>query len=204
MRKTEIPWKEEREREIQVARGEIPRTERQMSGLVERKVKAKSLEKWKRGIENKQSLRWYKKDKPGPEKWYDGSWGSQLLFKARSNSLEIGERLNRWRGENARCSKCEGGGEERVESLEHIVRECPWYNEERRELERRIIERIGAQEWNNIKEEEEDMEFVLGFLEGRGEVEEEMKTFLKRMWKKRKEEGRYVREEIRDHAYGHV
>lgn len=60
-----------------------------------------------------------------------------------------------------------------MESLEHIVRECPWYNEERRELERRIIERIGAQEWNNIKEEEEDMEFVLGSLEGRGDVTEE-------------------------------
>ena len=61
----------------------------------------------------------------------------------------------------------------RVESLELIVKECPWYNVERRELERRIIERIGVREWDSIKEEEEDMEFVLGSLEGRGDVTEE-------------------------------
>ena len=86
-------------------------------------------------------------------------------------------------------------GQERVESLE----DC----EESRALERKITEKTGAQKWNDIKEGDEEMEFILGFKERSEMALEETKGFLKEMWKERKVEGRYIREEGRDHEYGH-
>ena len=50
-------------------------------------------------MERKNSLRWYKiKEKPKRENMYDGSWESRLLFKARTDSLEINEKRRRWGG----------------------------------------------------------------------------------------------------------
>ena len=44
-------------------------------------------------MEKKNSLRWYKvKEKPRKENIYDGSWESTLLFKARTDSLEVNEK----------------------------------------------------------------------------------------------------------------
>ena len=83
------------------------------------------------------------------------------------------------------------------------MKERPWYNEESRALERKITEKTGAQKWNDIKEEDEDMEFILGFKERSEMALEETKGFLKEMWKERKVEGRYIREEGRDHEFGH-
>ena len=41
-------------------------------------------------MEKKRSLRWYKnKEKPNNEEIYNGSWGSTLLYKARTDSLEV-------------------------------------------------------------------------------------------------------------------
>ena len=81
------------------------------------------MEKWRRGTEYK-SLKWYKKEKPGPEKWYDGSWGSQATIQrleATPRRFDK-ETLHSWRGEITRCSKCGNMGQERVESLEDCER----------------------------------------------------------------------------------
>ena len=62
-------------------------------------------------MEKKNSLRWYKvKEKPRKENIYDGSWGSTLLFKARTDSLELNEKKRKWGGVNDKCEKCEDGG----------------------------------------------------------------------------------------------
>ena len=48
-------------------------------------------------MKEKTSLEIYKnKDKPKKENFYNGSWESSLLFKARTKSLEINERIKRW------------------------------------------------------------------------------------------------------------
>ena len=149
-------------------------------------------------------MKWYKKEKPEREKWYDGSWKSRLLFKARSNSLEVNERRNRWLGEQQYCLKCSRRGDEVTETLEHLIKECPWYEDERREYERSVIERIGDQEWERIREGEEDMEYILGFKPEERGIVEDTKKYLGKLWAKRKEEGRINEEEEQrvDHNYG--
>ena len=129
---------------------------------------------------------------------------SKLLFKARSNSLKTNERRHRWRGERNVCGKCERRGEGVVESLEHLIKVCPWYREERDKLERSIVQRVGVQTWENIKGGDNDMEFILGINKEEGDVTEETKIFLGEMWKKRKGEGRYDEEEQEDHNYSLV
>ena len=55
------------------------------------------LEKWKRNIENKSTLGWYKgKEKPRMELAYDGSKREELFFKARTGSLELNVRTHSW------------------------------------------------------------------------------------------------------------
>ena len=45
-------------------------------------------------MEKKKSLRWYKnKENPKNEKIYNGSWESTLLFKARTDSLEVNQKI---------------------------------------------------------------------------------------------------------------
>ena len=88
-------------------------------------------------MENKGTLRYFKeKLKLERETFYDGSWEGKLLFKARSDSLELNGRIGDWRGIPTNCTKC---GEER-ETLEHLLLECEWYEEERIYLENKIKE----------------------------------------------------------------
>ena len=52
--------------------------------VVKQNVREYGLQQWKKGMINKKTLVWYKrKECPKYERWYDGSWGSELLFKAR-------------------------------------------------------------------------------------------------------------------------
>lgn len=44
-------------------------------------------------METKSTLRWYRnKKRIGKEEWSTGDWGSKLLFKARSVTLEVNGR----------------------------------------------------------------------------------------------------------------
>ena len=148
---------------IQRIQGEV-RAEKVIIKEIEKKLRKEGLNKWKEKIRGKPSLRIYvNKDMPRREIFYDGSWESRLLFKARSNSLEIGERKNRWTGADKDCQACRQLGERVEETLEYIIIECPRYEEERGELMERIIEKIGGGEWNEIMNGEEELKFILGF-----------------------------------------
>ena len=60
---------------------------------IDRNVKQKAVLMWEEAMEDKPTLRWYKnKTKPGREVVYDGSWGGELFFRARTDSLEINGR----------------------------------------------------------------------------------------------------------------
>ena len=48
-------------------------------------------------INGKVTLEWYaNRECPNYVRYYDGSVGSQLLFKARTQSLEVNARTYRW------------------------------------------------------------------------------------------------------------
>ena len=152
----------------------------------------------------KRSLKWYKKAKPKGEQWYDGSWESKILYKARTNTLEVQERKNRWRGEGAECHKCAEEGEQNIESLEHIIKECPGYIDIRQRWEEDIIRDMGQEHWDRIKQEGEDMETILGFKEEEGISINATKKHLVEIWKRRQITGD-IRREIdnqEEHNYG--
>ena len=60
------------------------------------KVQENGKQKWKEGMERKSTLKWYmRKEDPEAITWHKGDSGSKLLFKARTNTLEVNSR-NRW------------------------------------------------------------------------------------------------------------
>ena len=83
-----------------------------------------------------------RKQKPGRIEWHVGDWGSKLLFKARTGTLDLNGR-NRNVQEQS-CSLCVGV----KETVEHMMVECSRYEEERRIMIAEITEIIGEEEWN--------------------------------------------------------
>ena len=65
---------------------------------INKKTRQYGLNKWKEEMRNKTTLQNYgeMKETPRKELFYDGSYGSSLLFKARTNSLEVNRRTWRW------------------------------------------------------------------------------------------------------------
>ena len=131
------------------------------------------------------SLEWYRnKDRPSKEKFYDGGVGSGLLFKARTGSLETNRRTWRWNGGGRSCNQCVVGENPVDESVEHILIECDRYEEERRELDTFMGNKIGVTRWEEEKQSENrGIDYVLGFRElknMRG-----TKKFLEGAWRKR-------------------
>ena len=61
------------------------------------------------------------------KKIYNGSWKSTLLFKARTDSLEVNEKRKKWGAGKDTCEKCEIKRERNIETLEHVFIECPEY-----------------------------------------------------------------------------
>ncbi len=57
---------------------------------VKKKVERNGVDRWQEGMSGKSSLKWYaRKQKPEGVAWHVGDWGSKLLFKARSGTLEV-------------------------------------------------------------------------------------------------------------------
>ena len=98
--------------------------------IIDKRVSRYGLNKWKRGMNEKVTLEWYaSKECPKYEKYYDGSVGSQLLFKVRTQSLELNARTYRWNeGGVKRCMMCDLGEDETVM---HVVVECDKYDGQR-------------------------------------------------------------------------
>ena len=75
--------------------------------LINNEVGEFGLKKWKIGMKNKSSLKLYSlKEKP-KKMFYNEDWGSSLLFKARSNLLEVNDRTFRIReSREENCKVC--------------------------------------------------------------------------------------------------
>ena len=150
-------------------------------------VKIKGLQIWRQGIQTKTTLKYYKtKEKPAYEAFYDGSWESSLLFKARSGALETRDRTNRWREDNWWCEWCLRENVRARETIEHLLVECGNYTQARRELEHIFQEEYGVQEWEVRKQgEDQGINTVLGFQDPTPNTIQATKLFLRQIWKNR-------------------
>ena len=103
----------------------------------------------------------------GNGRCYDNRFESVLLFRARSNTLQLGDR-NRFSGGEVRCELCRLERED----LGHFILRCPEMLGVRR---RDLLEEIGG-------EEEREQLGKLLFMESRIE---EVKKMLGDMWRLR-------------------
>ena len=132
-------------------------------------------------------MKWYKKkEKPGKMRIYDGSWAATLLFKARTNSLEVNERKKRWGGIKETCEGCERRGNREIETLEHMMVECETYEKERKMLEKEMEGVMGKEEWERVKRTEgRGMVEVLSIEREDQRILEKTKGFLAKVWGRR-------------------
>ena len=131
---------------------------------IDKLISGAGLDKWKSSANNKQTLRYYKyKEKPGKEKFYNGSWKSKALFRARTDSLDINARK---RGQSAdqHCNKCINTTNA-LESLEHVLLECDQYEAPRDIWINRVRGILGDEAWGELRDGDSDecMKVLLGF-----------------------------------------
>ncbi len=82
------------------------------------------------------------------------------------------------------------GGEREEETVEHLVTECEAYNTEREKLEKEMMELIGIDAWEKIRNKEDRgiawlLDLDITDEEKSREKMHVMKKFLKKIWKKR-------------------
>ena len=164
------------------------------------------LRKWKKGMEDKCTMEWYRvKEVPKYEPFYDGSYGSELLFKVRSQSLEVNGRTYRWNVDGSKeckvCGNCE------VESVYHMFVECEGYERERQVLIQVVRAEIGGSifdDWHD--NDREGMCVLLGISDvPNGQLIEAVKEFLERVWNIRKlSDHTRLNVLVNDHQYGRV
>ena len=155
-------------------------------GEVDRAVMSVGLSKWKNDMERKTTLEWYREKKvPGYERWYDGSLGGDLLFRARAQCMDVNARNYRWSESRSKvCEMCEMGEDETVV---HVVLECEKYDRERMNMMRVVLTEMGC-EMNEVVEKSgrEWMVLLLGLCQETNErMIEAVKEFLERMWSTR-------------------
>ena len=141
-------------------------------GQIKRKIKNYDSGLWYEDMQRKRSLSIYKKFKKEikDERIYDNTIGSELLFRARSNTLALNID-KRHRGEETRCELCERGEED----LQHFMLECMTLEENR-------DQEIMIKHWSPDKEE------MIGNIIFDKEEIGKVKKMLVKMWHKRKTE----------------
>lgn len=143
------------------------------------------LDKWREKMDNKVTLKYFKeKIAPRKEIYYDGSYASELLFKARSLSLEVNNRTYRFsETKNKECLACLSGIDETVE---HVVCECPAYGGERNNFKNNIIESVGSSTWSRECGDDEGMFKLMVGISGKATKHsvECTKIFLLNVWNK--------------------
>ena len=150
---------------------------------IDRVVKDVGLRKWRNEMEKKKTLEWYKEKKvPSYESLYDGSLGSDLLFQARTQCMDVNARNYRWSESGSKeCQMCDMGEDETVE---HVILECEKYDRERMEMMRVVLDELGC-EMNEVVEMtgREWMVLLLGLCgETCERVMDAVKVFLEKMW----------------------
>ena len=115
---------------------------------------------------------------------YDGGYSSELLFKARIQSLEVNAGTYRWNvGNDKECHMC---GMHFEESVFHLNVECIGYERERRGLINEVGAVFGSNFFKNWNEDEQKcMCQLLGLCDSNNRIMEAMKIFLESAWDKK-------------------
>ncbi|KAF2346954.1 hypothetical protein FHG87_022292 [Trinorchestia longiramus] len=116
--------------------------------------------------------------------FYDGSFGSQLLFAIRCKALSVNRCTWRWNERNTRlCLQCNRGVEETVQ---HLVLECSKCEHEPESLMHVVHEQYGENRWNaRCVEDDSGMIYPVGLDEECNmTVVAAMKDFLVHAWNK--------------------
>ena len=138
-------------------------------------------------MEQKSTMEWYKeKEAPMYERWYDGSLGGDLLFRARAQCMDVNERNYRWSESRSKVCQlmCDMGEDE---SVEHVVLECEKYERDRMGMMQVILTELGHS-WDERVEKtgREWMVLLLGLCKETNErMIEAVKEFLEKMWRVR-------------------
>ena len=121
--------------EIGLEFGDIGRLGREE---IKKRIKDYDTECWWGELGGLRSVDIYKEYKLGlgEDRPYNNGIGSVLLFKARSNTLLLGDR-NRFEGKDVRCEVCR----QELEDLGHFILRCPGLIGARR---RELIEDVGG------------------------------------------------------------
>ena len=117
---------------------------RKWKSEIDKRVKGVGLSKWKTEMERKKTLGWYiEKETPMYVRWYDGSLGGDLLFRARAQCMDVNVRNYRWSEFRSKvCQMCDMGEDETVE---HMVLECEKYDRDIMEMIRVILTEMGRE-----------------------------------------------------------
>ena len=156
--------------------------------IINMRVEEYGCKKWVGGIESKSTLILYKnKECPGKEGFYDGSWLSTLLFKARAGALELNGRTYRYNEGHIRgCQLCdlEWGNQETVK---HFMAECPAYEMEMDWARERYIQVLGVERFNEeVQGEDAGLGCFLGFDKGVNPgIVDITKAYLGMIWNRR-------------------
>ena len=144
------------------------------------------LNKWRAGMSGKPTLSRYSlKPKPKVEQFYSGNQGSALLFKCRTNSLELNNRTHRFNElRSRRCNNCRMGMDE---SIEHVFFECLGYVNMRLRVLGKYKEILGESKYEEVFEGEDVLPFLFGLMESTPiEIVEATKEYLCEVWNGRK------------------
>ena len=159
---------------------------RKWKNVIDKEVRQVGLSKWKNDMERKKTLEWFKeKEAPMYVRWYDGSLGGDLLFRARAQCMDVNTRNYRWSESHSKvCQMCDRGEDETVE---HVLLECETYSRERWVMMQVVLSELGCEE--NVLVERTGKEWLVLLLGLCKETTERMivavKEFLERMWSKR-------------------
>lgn len=75
---------------------------------IKKKIRDNELNRWREGVEGRSSLKWYKrKQRPEGVTWHIGDWGSKLLYKAWTGTLELNGRNRDVENQSCTCTTWE-------------------------------------------------------------------------------------------------
>ena len=137
---------------------------------IKTRMKQWDTEEWKTDLESKSSTKIYRmfKTEIKEEKSYDNRFSSALLFRARSNTLELNTR-NRYKNLDTKCDLCDNENEDLI----HFLIDC-------KNLEHLRDERI------MVKCLDENKEQMVGKILFEYEEIEQTKNMVEKMWNFRK------------------
>ena len=109
------------------------------------KIKDWDTENWEKEVAERSSLKIYSKFKTTikEEKFYDNKPSSIILYKARTNNLNLNDR-NRHKNGDTKCIMCNY----ELENLNHFLLQCPAYVNERDKILE--TERLNTEEEEDI------------------------------------------------------